>query len=331
MMRRPGPRHDRRSRPTRRPAERSDYGGVGRQGRLHRSLDGGRLSGRSKSVRSSARSGSRRWPTRRTSLRGFQKSTGRAIQRSCRTWQGSSAPMQPGVTDVAIFAAASETFSRRNINKSIDESLGRLPRRLRAARGSFGFRCARISPPRSAARSRATSTLAVARIAAALIDMGAFEVSVSDTIGIAHPGQVPTVVGAVADACRSRRSRCTFTTRGGPRSPTSWRRSISASRLSMRLPAGSADVPMRRGRPATSPPKISCTCSMAWASGRESIWTAVMDATDSCRARVGHSPASTVFRCGACLARIHSSRRSSLQQLMTRSAGTRARRACAMA
>jgi hydroxymethylglutaryl-CoA lyase len=38
----------------------------------------------------------------------------------------------------------------------------------------------------------------VAAVSQALVEMGAFEVSVSDTIGIAHPGQVPIVVSAVA-------------------------------------------------------------------------------------------------------------------------------------
>jgi len=38
----------------------------------------------------------------------------------------------------------------------------------------------------------------VANVSAALIDMGAFEVAVSDTIGMAHPGQVPEVVDVVA-------------------------------------------------------------------------------------------------------------------------------------
>ena len=38
----------------------------------------------------------------------------------------------------------------------------------------------------------------VASLSAALIEMGAFEVAVSDTIGIAHPGQVPVVLEAVA-------------------------------------------------------------------------------------------------------------------------------------
>jgi hydroxymethylglutaryl-CoA lyase len=102
------------------------------------------------------------------------------------------------VREVAIFAAASESFSRRNINQSIDESLdtyravcsraAELNLRVRAYL-STAFGCpfeGSVHPSR------------VADIASALIDMGAFEVSVSDTIGIAHPGQVPGVVGAVA-------------------------------------------------------------------------------------------------------------------------------------
>ena len=43
--------------------------------------------------------------------------------RSCRIGRASNAPSPPACPEVAIFAAASETFSRRNINQSIDESL----------------------------------------------------------------------------------------------------------------------------------------------------------------------------------------------------------------
>jgi hydroxymethylglutaryl-CoA lyase len=103
-----------------------------------------------------------------------------------------------GVTRVAVFAAASETFSRRNINKTVDESLreyaavcDRAASLGIAVRGyvSTAFGCpfeGRIDPGK------------VADVSAALIDMGAVEVAVSDTIGIAHPGQVPIVVDAVA-------------------------------------------------------------------------------------------------------------------------------------
>ena len=103
-----------------------------------------------------------------------------------------------GVSEVAIFAAASETFSRRNINQGVEDSLDtyravcararELDIRVRAYL-STAFGCpfdGHVAPSR------------VAEIAAALIGMGAFEVAVSDTIGIAHPGQVPSVVDAVA-------------------------------------------------------------------------------------------------------------------------------------
>jgi hydroxymethylglutaryl-CoA lyase len=104
-----------------------------------------------------------------------------------------------GVTDIAIFAASSETFSRRNINQSIDASLETyravcdralaLQMRVRAYL-STAFGC----PFEGAVDPRR-----VAEVAEALIAMGAFEVAVSDTIGIAHPGQVPQVVTAVAE------------------------------------------------------------------------------------------------------------------------------------
>jgi hydroxymethylglutaryl-CoA lyase len=97
-----------------------------------------------------------------------------------------------------VFAAASESFSRRNINQSIAESLqtyaGVCARALEwgmRVRGyvSTAFGCPFEGP---------VAPASVANVSAALIDMGCFEVAISDTIGIAHPGQVPEVVGAVA-------------------------------------------------------------------------------------------------------------------------------------
>jgi len=102
-----------------------------------------------------------------------------------------------GVTEVAVFAASTDTFSRKNINQSVDESLetyADVCRRALAAglrvRGylSTAFGCpyeGAVAPER------------VADVAARLIGLGVFEVSVSDTIGVAHPGQVPRVLEAV--------------------------------------------------------------------------------------------------------------------------------------
>ena len=99
-----------------------------------------------------------------------------------------------GVQEIAIFVAASETFSRRNINQGIEDSLvtyGAVVRRAledrMRVRGylstAFGCPYEGNVPPS-----------VVARLSAHLLDLGVFEVAVSDTIGIAHPGQVPRVL-----------------------------------------------------------------------------------------------------------------------------------------
>jgi hydroxymethylglutaryl-CoA lyase len=103
-----------------------------------------------------------------------------------------------GVDEIAIFAAASETFSRRNINQSIAQSLvsyrevcgeasrARLPVR---AYLSTCFGCpfeGRVDPAR------------VASLSDALLDLGAYEVALSDTIGVAHPRQVTELLAQVS-------------------------------------------------------------------------------------------------------------------------------------
>ncbi len=105
-----------------------------------------------------------------------------------------------GVTDIAVFAAASETFSRRNVNASIDDSLARYAEVAAAAlaggmrvRGyvSTAFGCpfeGRIEPRR------------VIDVTKALFAMGAEEVAISDTIGIGHPGQVRSLTAELASA-----------------------------------------------------------------------------------------------------------------------------------
>lgn len=104
-----------------------------------------------------------------------------------------------GLKEVAIFAASSERFSRKNINQSIDESLA-----------SYAAVCERalaldirvrgyLSTAFGCPFEGAVDPHAVARVAASLIEMGVFEVAVSDTIGVAHPGQVRQVVGTVVE------------------------------------------------------------------------------------------------------------------------------------
>jgi hydroxymethylglutaryl-CoA lyase len=104
---------------------------------------------------------------------------------------------QAGVAEVAIFAASTETFSRKNINQGIDESFATYRQVCEAARSAGmrvrGYLSTAFGCPYEGPVPPAT----VATLAARLIDLGVFEVAVSDTIGIAHPGQVPTVLEAV--------------------------------------------------------------------------------------------------------------------------------------
>jgi len=105
-----------------------------------------------------------------------------------------------GVREIAVFTAASETFNRRNINASIDESFARfapvLARALRAGmrvRGyvSCGFGCPYEGP---------IAPQAVARVASRLVEAGCHEVSLGDTIGVGVPTQVPEVLGRTVEA-----------------------------------------------------------------------------------------------------------------------------------
>jgi hydroxymethylglutaryl-CoA lyase len=102
-----------------------------------------------------------------------------------------------GVSEVAIFAASTETFSRKNINQSIDASLAGYADVCARAVGA-GLRVrAYLSTAFGCPFEGAVDPGRVADISARLIAMGAYEVAVSDTIGIAHPGQVPRVLDSV--------------------------------------------------------------------------------------------------------------------------------------
>ena len=104
---------------------------------------------------------------------------------------------QAGFDEIGIFAAASESFSQKNINQSVDRSLEGY-RAVAARARELGMRVrGYVSTAFGCPFEGAVAPARVAEVSAALIDMGAFEVAVSDTIGIAHPGQVPVVLDAV--------------------------------------------------------------------------------------------------------------------------------------
>jgi hydroxymethylglutaryl-CoA lyase len=101
------------------------------------------------------------------------------------------------VTEVAVFAAATETFSRKNINQSIAESLATYRDVCRRAEEAGVRVRGYLSTAFGCPFEGAVPPDQVADVAARLFALGVFEVAISDTIGIAHPGQVPLVLDAV--------------------------------------------------------------------------------------------------------------------------------------
>ena len=105
--------------------------------------------------------------------------------------------VQAAVTEIAVFAASSETFSRKNINQTIDESLANYAQVCERARAT-GMRVrGYLSTAFGCPFEGAVDPSRVAEVAARLRELGVFEVAISDTIGVAHPGQVPRVLDAV--------------------------------------------------------------------------------------------------------------------------------------
>jgi hydroxymethylglutaryl-CoA lyase len=112
--------------------------------------------------------------------------------------KGFEAAVAAGAREVAVFAAASEGFSRKNINCSIAESIDRFVPILEAAR-SAGVRVrGYVSCVVGCPYDGAIEPRVVADVAAKLRELGCYEISLGDTIGIGTPASVLRMLDAVA-------------------------------------------------------------------------------------------------------------------------------------
>jgi len=112
--------------------------------------------------------------------------------------KGLEAAIAAGATEVAVFAAASEAFSQKNINCTIEESLARFQPVMRQA-GEAGIKVrGYVSCVLGCPYQGAVAPAAVADVAAALRDMGCYEISLGDTIGTGTPEQTKAMIEAVA-------------------------------------------------------------------------------------------------------------------------------------
>lgn len=112
--------------------------------------------------------------------------------------QGFDGAVQARADEVAIFAAASEAFSQKNINCSIAESLKRFEPVISAASALEipvrGYVSCVVGCPYDGAVDPAQT----AKIAEALYAMGCYEVSLGDTIGVGNPRSIQRMIEACA-------------------------------------------------------------------------------------------------------------------------------------
>jgi hydroxymethylglutaryl-CoA lyase len=114
--------------------------------------------------------------------------------------QGFERARAAGIREIAVFTAASETFNRRNINASIDESFRRFAEFLPEARREGFWVRGYVSTCFGCPYEGPVDPARVEEVARRLFEAGCREISVGDTIGVAVPSQVADLVGRLAEA-----------------------------------------------------------------------------------------------------------------------------------
>ena len=112
--------------------------------------------------------------------------------------KGLEAALAAGATEVAIFGAASEAFSQKNINCTIKESLERFKPVLARAKGAGIKVRGYVSCVLGCPYQGEVTPAAVAEVAWALFEMGCHEISLGDTIGVGTPDKAKAMIEAVA-------------------------------------------------------------------------------------------------------------------------------------
>lgn len=131
-------------------------------------------------------------------LRGVVRRPGVSYPVLVPNLKGFDAAIEAGATEVAIFAAASETFSHKNINCSIAESLKRFEP-VAASATALDIRVrGYVSCVAGCPYEGAVAPASVASVARALAEMGCYEVSLGDTIGVGTPAHVEPLIEACA-------------------------------------------------------------------------------------------------------------------------------------
>ncbi len=167
-----------------------------------------------------------------------------------------------GADAIAVFTAASERFTKRNINMTIDESLATFADVVIAAKRDGCWVRGYISTAFGSPFGDEVTPHMVLDVACKLMAMGCDELSIGDTIGVGVPSQVDELVPLLASTDSARSHRDALSRHARHRACECIRRvACAAFRSSIRRRAASAAAPMRPARPATSARKTCSTCS----------------------------------------------------------------------
>jgi len=115
--------------------------------------------------------------------------------------KGLDAALAAGAQEVAVFGAATEAFSRRNTNCSIAESLERFAAVCKAALEARVRVRGYISVVLGCPFEGEVDPEVVADLSARLLEMGCYEISLGDTIGVGTPGKTSRMIETVLRRC----------------------------------------------------------------------------------------------------------------------------------
>jgi len=132
-------------------------------------------------------------------LEGIRRKPGVSYPVLTPNLKGFEAALAAGATEVAIFGAASEAFSKKNINCSIAESLERFRPVAEAAHAARVKLRGYISCVLGCPYEGEIAPAKVADVAHALHDMGCYEISLGDTIGVGTAGKTEALIRAVGE------------------------------------------------------------------------------------------------------------------------------------
>jgi hydroxymethylglutaryl-CoA lyase len=108
--------------------------------------------------------------------------------------------VRAGVSDIAVFASATESFAQRNLNRTVDEALAMFAPVVEAARANSMWARGYVSMCFGDPWEGVVPPAQVVRVCERLMEMGCEQLSIGDTIGVATPGQVHALLSSLGSA-----------------------------------------------------------------------------------------------------------------------------------